>query len=111
MHDAMKLSEYQKLGDDVDDKRKMRNIALGIAGAVWLFNVIDAYLESRLEVQKYYQTIKTHPHSAVLSGDVENLWYPSRKSFLSWRISDGNDYVHDVADRSLGHLGWLLSED
>jgi len=62
-YNAMKLSAYQRLGKDVDDKRRIRNITLYIAGAVWLINVIDTYLESRLEVQKYYQAIKPHPYS------------------------------------------------
>jgi len=59
-YSALKKSEYQLLGKDVRDKRVVRNIALGVACAVWLINSIDAYLESRAAVQAYYRKLGTH---------------------------------------------------
>jgi len=57
-YSALKKSEYERLGEDVKDKRAIRNIALSVACAMWLINSIDAYLESRAALQTYYRTIE-----------------------------------------------------
>jgi len=57
-YSALKKSEYQLLGEDVKDKRVVRNIALGVACAVWFLNSIDTYLESRTALQTYYRTLE-----------------------------------------------------
>lgn len=57
-YSALKKSEYEKLGEDVKDKRVVRNTVLGVACVVWFINTIDAYLESRVARQKYYQKLE-----------------------------------------------------
>ena len=48
----------QELEDDVDSKKSLRNVMLIAAGGVWVTNVFDAWLESRMLVKRHEQRMQ-----------------------------------------------------
>lgn len=57
-YDAMKKSEYERLGGTVRERRRVRNTALGIAATIWLMNSVDSYFESRSANHTYKHLVR-----------------------------------------------------
>ncbi len=55
---AEERRDINEAGEDVDDKRKQRNIAAIVLGAVWGLNIIDAYVETSLLAKSRRQAVQ-----------------------------------------------------
>ena len=55
---AEERRDIDEAGEDVDDKRKQRNIAAVVLGAVWGLNIIDAYVETSLLARSRRQAVQ-----------------------------------------------------
>ena len=55
---AEERRDIDEAGEDVDDKRKQRNTAAIVLGAVWGLNIIDAYVETSLLAKSRRQAVQ-----------------------------------------------------
>ena len=55
---AEERRDINEAGEDVDDKRKQRNTAAIVLGAVWGLNIIDAYVETSLLAKSRRQAVQ-----------------------------------------------------